>query len=224
LYGAGARVVAFARRAERLHALADELPGVIPVVGDLQQWDDLERLVSAAHEDAGPVDILVNTAAAPASPAPAQDESRDGIERTLMVNLVAPFRLSQLVFPDMRARNRGCIVNIASISGMVGIGRIPQASYAASKAALAGLTRELAAQWSRYGIRVNAIAPGFFKSEMTEPIYEQPKLEEWLQRNTLLGRHGTAADVGGALLYLTSDASDYVTGSTLVVDGGWTAR
>jgi NAD(P)-dependent dehydrogenase (short-subunit alcohol dehydrogenase family) len=155
---------------------------------------------------------------------PAEDETAEGIRRTLDLNLLAPFRLAQAVFPHMRAAGGGSIVHISSISGRVGIPGIPQASYAASKGGLSGLTAELAVQWARHGIRVNTVAPGFFRSEITEGMYTDERQHAWLRRNTLLPRDGTAGDIVGAVLWLASDAGRYVTGQTVVVDGGWTAR
>ena len=124
----------------------------------------------------------------------------------------------------MAAAGRGAIVHVSSISGQVGMPGIPQASYAASKAGLSGLTSELAVQWARHSIRVNTLAPGFFRSEITEPLYTTERGQAWLRRNTPLPTEGTVDDFVGAVLWLVSDAGRYVTGQTIVVDGGWTAR
>jgi NAD(P)-dependent dehydrogenase (short-subunit alcohol dehydrogenase family) len=124
----------------------------------------------------------------------------------------------------MRSEGRGAIVNVSSISGQVGIPGIPQASYAASKAGLSGLTSELAIQWARHSIRVNTVAPGFFRSEITEALYTDERSRDWLRRNTPLPIEGSVEDFVGAVLWLVSDAGRYVTGQTIVVDGGWTAR
>jgi NAD(P)-dependent dehydrogenase (short-subunit alcohol dehydrogenase family) len=99
-----------------------------------------------------------------------------------------------------------------------------QAAYAASKGAIASLTRELATQWARKGVRVNTLAPGYFATELTAPMFADERSREWIERNTPLGRPGELPELDGALLFLASDASSYVTGTTLVVDGGWTAR
>jgi NAD(P)-dependent dehydrogenase (short-subunit alcohol dehydrogenase family) len=119
---------------------------------------------------------------------------------------------------------RGSIVNVSSIGGRVGVPGIPQASYAASKMALSGLTAELAVQWARHSIRVNTVAPGFFRSEMTDSLYDEERGATWLRRNTPLPNEGSVDDFVGAVLWLVSDAGRYVTGQTIVVDGGWTAR
>jgi NAD(P)-dependent dehydrogenase (short-subunit alcohol dehydrogenase family) len=222
LHAAQARVVVAGRRADRLDALVADCPGMVAVPCDLERDEDLVRLAGTAAE-LGPVDILVNNAATIVG-AKAQDETREDIEATLRVNLVAPLRLCQLVYPGMAERGRGAIVNVTSIVAHHGIGRLPQAGYAGSKGGLAALTRELAVQWARDGIRVNAIAPGFFRSEITEGILGSEKITEFILRNTPLGRVGEPGDFDGALLFLASDASSFVTGQTVFVDGGWTAR
>ena len=118
----------------------------------------------------------------------------------------------------------GSIVNIASVWGLVGVGQIPDAGYAASKGGLVNLTRELAAQWARNGIRVNALAPGWFRSEMTEErMFQDERSLRWVRQRTPMGRGGEMHELDGALLYLASDASSFVTGTVLPVDGGWTA-
>jgi NAD(P)-dependent dehydrogenase (short-subunit alcohol dehydrogenase family) len=223
LASAGARVAVVARRYDRLVALAEEIGGV--AIGcdllDLAQVDGLVRQV--AKEVGGP-EILVNVAGAFAGACSAEHEPLESVLRTLNLNLVAPFRLCQEVFPHMTAEGRGAIVNVSSISAQVGIPGIPQASYAASKAGLSGLTGELAVQWARHSIRVNTVAPGFFRSEITDEMYEDERTSGWLRRNTPLPYEGGAEDFVGAILWLVSDAGRYVTGQTIVVDGGWTAR
>jgi NAD(P)-dependent dehydrogenase (short-subunit alcohol dehydrogenase family) len=167
---------------------------------------------------------LVNVAGSLIGREPAEREALEAIHQTLDLNLVAPYRLAQEVFPHMVSAGRGAIVNVSSISGHVGIPGIPQASYAASKLGLSGLTAELAVQWARHSIRVNTLAPGFFRSEITDGMYEDERSRAWLQRNTPLPTEGNVEDFVGAVLWLVSDAGRYVTGQTIVVDGGWTAR
>ena len=116
------------------------------------------------------------------------------------------------------------IINISSVIGLVSTAPIGGASYAASKSGIIGLTRELAGQWGRRGIRVNAIVPGWFDTEMTDGLFTNDKSAGWVRRNTMLGRGGESGEVDGALLFLASAASSYVTGHALVVDGGWIAR
>lgn len=223
LAGAGARVAVVARRGERLSRLAGEIDG-LAVVSDLSDEDQPKRVVEEVAQKLGDPEILVNAAGNIFSHDRAEDESLDNITRTLQLNLVVPFRLAQEVFPHMRAAGRGSIVNISSISGHVGVPGIPQASYAASKLGLSGLTAELAVQWARHSIRVNTIAPGFFRSEITAELYDDERGGSWLRRNTPLPYSGTAEDFVGAVLWLAGDAGRYVTGQTIIVDGGWTAR
>jgi NAD(P)-dependent dehydrogenase (short-subunit alcohol dehydrogenase family) len=223
LAAAGARVAVTARRLERLEALAGEIGGHA-VACDLLDPAAVDALVPTVVDQWGPPEILVNAAGHFAEGGPAETESLAGIEQTLALNLVAPFRLAQAVYPHMVAAGRGSVVNISSISGLVGIPGIPQASYAASKAGLSGLTVELAVQWAGRRIRVNTVAPGFFRSEITADLYEGERGHDWLRRNTPLPDDGQADDVVGAIVWLVSDAGRYVTGQTIAVDGGWTAR
>ena len=137
-------------------------------------------------------------------------------------NLVAVFALCRDVTPQMMDRGDGSIINIASVSWIRSLDRYGLASYRASKAAVVALTRELAAQWGRDGIRVNAITPAWFPSDMSGWL-EDTDLVAWIAERTAVGRPGQHAELDGTLIYLASDASRYVTGQTLVVDGGWTA-
>ena len=223
LSGAGARVILVARRVERLERLAQELDGAVALACDLGRDEDQVLPVARAVEMSGRIDIMVNNAGMESS-APAVDEPVDRFRQVLEVNLVAPFVLARGAAADMLARGEGgSIINIASILGLVGVGRIPQAAYTASKGGLVNLTRELAAQWATKGIRVNAIAPGFFPSELTTGLMGDERGRRWVGRNTPMGRFGRPSEMDGALLFLASDASTYVTGAILSVDGGWTA-
>lgn len=222
LAAAGARVVLAARRAERLEQLAQALPGSVAVACDLSDDGELARLVETALSACGRIDVLVNNAGA-TEVVPAEEQHPDQFRRILAVNLTAPFLLTQLVGRHMLASGGGVVVNIASVLGMRGVGQIPQAGYAASKGGLINLTRELAAQWARRGIRVNAIAPAWFPSEMTGDMFADEGGQRWIRRRTPMGRPGELDELDGALLFLASDASAYVTGQVLAVDGGWTA-
>ena len=223
LADAGASVALVARRRDRLEALAADIGGAA-VACDLLDDDALDAVVPEVAGRLGPPTVLVNAAGAIVDVHPAEDESPEAIRHTLELNLVAPLRLSQAVFPHLVAAGGGSIVHISSISGHVGVPGIPQASYAASKAGLSGLTRELAVQWALHRIRVNTVAPGFFRSDITADLYDSERGRAWLRRGTLLPDDGRAEDVVGAVLWLVSDAGRYMTGQTIVVDGGWTAR
>jgi NAD(P)-dependent dehydrogenase (short-subunit alcohol dehydrogenase family) len=224
LHAAGATVVAAARRAEALGSLADELgERLVAVPTDVAVEADRQRLVDAAVEaGGGTLEVLVNNAGI-SWIGPAERESAEDWQRALEVNLTAPFRLSQLAFDALRASGHGSIVNIASMLGLVGGTPVKQAGYCASKGGVVNLTRELGAQWARKGVRVNAIAPGWFRSEMTEAMWGDESSEAFVARGAPLGREGREDELDGALLFLASDAGSYVVGQTLAVDGGWTA-
>jgi NAD(P)-dependent dehydrogenase (short-subunit alcohol dehydrogenase family) len=217
LADAGATVFAAARRVDRLSGLG---AGVHAVRCDVSAEADRARLVDTALAETGRVDVLVNNAGVAGRAAAAQEGAAEFAD-VLAVNLAAPFDLARLVAASGTARS---IVNVASILGLVSTAPMGGAGYAASKAGLIGLTRELAGQWGSAGVRVNALAPGWFHSEMTEELFADHRSRRWVERNTMLGRGGEAGELDGALLFLASDASSYCTGQVLVVDGGWTAR
>lgn len=221
---AGARLVLVARRAERIEDLAETCDDAIAVAADLTDPDAPDAIVAAAIAHYGTIDALVNNAGA-THVVPAVDEHPDEFRRIHELNLVAPFALSRLVARQAIAAERhATIVNVASVLGVVGVGQIPQAGYAASKGGLINLTRELAAQWARQGVRVNVIAPGWFPSEMTAgPMFDDERGNRWMTSHTPMGRGGREHELDGALLFLASDASTFVTGQVLCVDGGWTA-
>jgi NAD(P)-dependent dehydrogenase (short-subunit alcohol dehydrogenase family) len=226
LASAGATVYAAARRLDRLEALAREDERIRPFACDVGLEDDRVRLIERVLGEADMVDVLVNNAGVSGAPK-AFDENSSGFADVLGVNLVGPFHLACLVASASREGAGWAslsIINVASILGLVSAAPMGGASYAASKAGLIGVTRELAGQWGREGIRVNAIAPGWFRSEMTEELFADAKSSEWVVRNTMLRRGGEGHELDGALLFLASDASTYCTGQVLVVDGGWTAR
>jgi NAD(P)-dependent dehydrogenase (short-subunit alcohol dehydrogenase family) len=226
LDAAGATVVLAARRIQRLEKLAAELRDAHPVACDLAVPGAPAALLDAAVAVVGRVDVLVNNAGVEHIEA-ALDQPLDEFRRELEVNLVAPFELARLVARSIvAAQARGSIVNVASIWALAGVGQIPDAGYAASKGGLVSMTRELAAQWARRGVRVNALCPGWFPSDMTVGpgrIFGDERGEAWMVRRTPMGRGGEEHELDGALLFLASDASSFVTGAVLPVDGGWTA-
>ena len=226
LAAAGARVVLAARRVSNLEEVAGRITAAggqaLAVQCDVTAERDVDHLVATTVEAFGGVDILVNNAGM-ADPQPAETEPYDLFRRIMDVNLNGVFLCTQRCARHMLAAGGGVIVNVASILGMVGGGQVPQASYTASKGAVVNMTRELAAQWARRGVRVNAILPGWFPSEMTADMFGDENGARWIRRKTPMGRAGEPAELTGALLFLASDASSYVTGATLAVDGGWTA-
>jgi NAD(P)-dependent dehydrogenase (short-subunit alcohol dehydrogenase family) len=189
LAAAGAVPVLAARRAERLEELVAQLPSADAVACDVTSEEERERLVLAVVERHGRIDGLVNNAGIGAT-APALRTSAEVFARVIDLNLVAPYALSRLVAAQMRnGSGGGAIVNVASVMGLRSLGEIPDAAYVASKAGLIGLTRELASQWGRHGIRVNAVAPGFFASEMTAELgADADSFPDWLTSQTPLRR------------------------------------
>jgi NAD(P)-dependent dehydrogenase (short-subunit alcohol dehydrogenase family) len=224
LGAAGATAVLAARREDRLALLRAELPGADTVTCDVTQAADRERLIETVLERHGRLDGLVNNAGAGAT-GPALKSSTEAFARVLDLNLTAPFALSCLAAARMRAGGGGSIVNVASVMGLRSIGEIPDAAYVASKAGVIGLTRELASQWGRHGIRVNAVAPGFFASEMTAELGDDPEaFPEFLLARTPLRRGGRAGELDEAVLFLLGAGSSFVTGHVLSVDGGMSVR
>jgi NAD(P)-dependent dehydrogenase (short-subunit alcohol dehydrogenase family) len=224
LDAAGARVAITARRAHRLVDLAGTLHDPLVVPCDITDPDAARAVVDSTLDRFGRIDVLVNNAGV-THMMPALEHGVDDFRRVIDVNLVAPFALARLAARAMiDAGTGGAIVNVASIWGLVGVGQIPDAGYAASKGGLVNLTRELAAQWARRKVRVNALAPGWFRTEMTEGrMFGDEASERWMRSRTPMGRGGDEHELDGALLFLASDASSFVTGQTLFVDGGWTA-
>jgi NAD(P)-dependent dehydrogenase (short-subunit alcohol dehydrogenase family) len=218
---AGADLALGARRADRLAGTArlvtDAGQRAVAVATDVANPADCQALVDAAMDTFGRVDVLVNNAGV-GTAVPATKETPEQFEQVIDINLNGCYWMAQACAKVMQPGSS--IVNISSVLAVTTAG-LPQAAYSASKAGLLGLTRDLAQQWSgRRGIRVNAIAPGFFASEMTEQ-YLPGYLEEQLRRAPL-GRAGEADELTAAVLFLASDAGSYITGQTLVVDGGLT--
>lgn len=223
LDAAGARVVVAARRVDRLETLVADLTDAVAVPCDVTVDADLEQLAARAFDVGGRIDVLVNNAGV-SGPMPAEDEPMEHFRHVVDVNLLAVFRLSQLVGRHMLDQGHGSIVNIASMLGLVASAPVKEASYTASKGGVVNLTRQLGAEWGRRGVRVNAIAPGWFPSEMNAAMWTDDSSMAYIERNAPMGRGGEPHELDGALLYLASDASSYVTGHILAVDGGWTAR
>lgn len=219
----GATVFAAARRLDRLEALAAEVPNVVPVACDVSSDDDCRRLVAQAVDAHGRVDILVNNAGI-SDPEPAIDQDIATFRRVIDIDLTACYVLAQLVARVMRDGEGGSIINVASIHAFVGSAPNNQPGYTAAKGGLVNLTRELAVEWARYGIRVNAIAPGYIATELTDEMIAGESGRTWIERNTPMRRPGRVAELDGAMLLLASPAGSYITGETIAIDGGWLAR
>jgi NAD(P)-dependent dehydrogenase (short-subunit alcohol dehydrogenase family) len=218
---AGADVVLAARRVDKLDATARLVEAAgrrgLTVATDVVDPAQCQSMVDAAMSEFGRVDVLVNNAGVGAA-VPSTRETADEFRSVVDINLNGSYWAAQACARVMQPGSS--IVNISSILGITTAG-LPQAAYSASKAAVIGLTRDLAQQWgSRKGIRVNAIAPGFFESEMTDAY--QPGYIESLKPRVLLGRMGDPVELAATLVWLASDAGGFVTGQTIVVDGGVT--
>jgi NAD(P)-dependent dehydrogenase (short-subunit alcohol dehydrogenase family) len=222
LAAAGAQVVASARRVERLEALAATDARIVPVAADVGDAGGRERLIADAEAALGRVDILVNNAGI-SDPKPVERETLDDFTRMIDINLTAVWHLSKLAGAGMVERGQGSIINITSILGLVGATPLKQAGYTATKGAVVNMTRELGLQWARKGVRVNAIAPGWFTSEMTEEMNTDSGMA-FIKQNGPMPRLADPSELDGPLLLLASDAGSFMTGTTVVVDGGWTAR
>lgn len=218
---AGADVVLAARRVEKLADVAELVAttgrAALPVATDIADPAAATRMVQAAMERFGRVDVLINNAGV-GTAHPATRETPEQFREVIDINLNGAYWAAQACGRVMGPGSS--IVNISSILGLTTAG-LPQAAYAASKAGLIGLTRDLAQQWgSRKGIRVNAIAPGFFESEMTEQY--RPGYLESVSHRIVLGRMGDPEELAATAVWLASDAGGYVTGQTIAVDGGFT--
>ena len=220
---AGAKVAVVARRAsffeEARKALGED---ALYLEGDVRDEARLEAIAQEVEEKLGPLTVLVN-AAGVSWGAPSLEMPVEKVREVLEVNLVGAFLASRVAARRMKERGYGKIVHIASVAGLKG--EYPEVldagGYSASKGGLIALTRDLAVKWGRWGIRVNALAPGFFPTRMTEKVL--PRAEAFLKATLPLGRPGAPGELGGAVLFLASPASDYVTGAVLPVDGGATA-
>lgn len=216
----GVFVAAVDRAEDGVASLATEFGSdrVLPLVADVVDPAAVESVVAAAHAWHGRLDFLVNNAGITVVKPP-EEETPFDFARVLDVNVRGTFHFCHFVGRRMLDQGFGSIVNIASINGIVA--SEGEAGYCASKGAVISLTHELAAQWAKRGVRVNALAPGYFFSSMTSSLYETHEGRAFLGRGPM-GRAGDPGELDGPLVFLLSDASSYVTGHTLTVDGGWT--
>jgi NAD(P)-dependent dehydrogenase (short-subunit alcohol dehydrogenase family) len=222
LAAAGASVVGVARRAEALADWQAETPGrTAALVHDLTDRALVPELARRAADPFGAPDIVIH-AAGINNRQHADDVTPEGWDQTLTLNLAVPFFLSQHLVGAMKDRGWGRIVTFASLQSSrafhAGL------SYGASKGGITQLTRAMAEAWSRQGITANAIGPGFFRTELTAPVFADPALAARNAAQTCIGRNGEPSDIDGPVLFLCSPASDYVTGQVLMVDGGFTAK
>ena len=222
---AGAAVVLLGRREAQLQEAVAEIEAVearaAALSADLSDRDQLPKLAERAMVPFGSIDILINAAGVNLRQ-PAEEITLESWDMTLNLNLAVPFFLAREFVPAMKEGGWGRIINIASLQSNRAF---PNGlAYGASKGGISQLTRAIAEAWSRHGITCNAIAPGFFPTELTAPVYKDPDQLDKLAAQTAIGRNGELSDLDGLTVFLASPASDYITGQIIHLDGGFTAK
>ncbi|MBE3557780.1 MAG: SDR family oxidoreductase [Ktedonobacteraceae bacterium] len=227
LVDAGAQVVLCSRKLPVCEEIAQAITTrggqALALACDITRQEDVERVVTAARERFGAIDILVNNSGATWG-APAEEMPLDKFQHVIDVNIKGTFLMSQVVGKTMIERGQGgTIINIASVAGLTGghPAYLHAVGYHASKAAVINMTRDLATSWARYDITVNAIAPGWFPTRMSRGLLEQ--YSEIMKAGIPLARFGKPEELKGVIVFLASPAASYITGQTIVVDGGLTA-
>ena len=225
LAAAGASVVLQGRSEERLQqtlaSIQEKQGKAVALPADLNKREQLPQIAAQAAEPFGSIDILINAAGINLRQE-ADDITLESWDETLNLNLAVPFFLAREVVPTMAANGWGKIINIASLqSSRAFANSVP---YGASKGGITQLTRAMAEAWSSKGINCNAIAPGFFPTGLTAPVYQKPEMLDKLAQQTAIGRNGELADLDGITVFLASTASDYITGQVIYIDGGFTAK
>jgi NAD(P)-dependent dehydrogenase (short-subunit alcohol dehydrogenase family) len=226
LAGAGARVAIMARTGDALRDVADTLRAagheVEMVVGSVTDADDVAAAAESVHRRWGRLDVLVNNAGISPSFVLAERVDLEDFAEVQAVNVRGPILCTQRALPFLAADGGGAVVNVSSVHGTVAHERT--LSYAASKGALEMVTRTFAVEWAGRGVRVNAVAPGYLETDMTEGLRDSERWRAHLLARIPMGRFGRPDEVVGAILFLASAAARYITGTTLFVDGGWTAQ
>jgi len=221
---AGARVVVSSRKQEAVDAVASEIKSkggeALAVACNVGEAADIQKLIDATVSAYGTIDILVNNAAANPSFGPVVETSESSFDKIISVNVKGPFELAKKVYPLMKAKKSGSVINISSVGGLrpePGLG-----IYSMSKAALISLTKVMAKEWGDDNIRVNVICPGLIKTKFSEALWSNEKIMNTMMKMLPIKRVGTPEEIAALALYLASDASSYSTGSVFTADGGFT--
>lgn len=222
----GAKMAILARRREKLEKVAAELKNMgaecLTVTCDVTDTSQVKQAVADIVAHFGRIDILANNAGT-SEIAPAESMTDESWKKVINVNLTAVFIVAREVGQQMIVQKYGKIINTSSMFGLVANTAFPVANYHAAKSGVVGLTKALAAEWAKHNITVNAIGPGFFESEMTQSAINTPEFTQYVQISCPAKRIGKTGELDGAMIFLASDASSYVTGQIICVDGGWTA-
>lgn len=225
LAAAGARLVLIGRTAAPLYETANEIAAAggqaLAILADVTDEPSVQQAAARVETELGGADILVNNAGT-AHVQPLLETPLSEVQRLLSVNVVGALACARAFGAQMIRRGGGRVINVASISALVGEPNV--SAYAASKGALVALTRSLAVEWARHGITVNALAPGYFHTDLNAQALEDPQIADRILKKIPLRRVGKPAELGPLLVYLASDASAFMTGSVLVIDGGQVAR
>ena len=220
LADAGAQIVLNGRDEAKLTSAANAIKGAQALAFDATDHAAVRLAVDAFEADHGPIDVLINNAGMQHR-TPLEDFPADAFERLLQTNIASVFHVGQAVARHMIKRGAGKIINIASVQ--TALARPGIAPYTATKGAVANLTKGMATDWARYGLQCNAIAPGYFDTPLNAALVADPEFSAWLEKRTPAGRWGKVEELVGAAVFLSSDASSFVNGHTLFVDGGITA-
>jgi NAD(P)-dependent dehydrogenase (short-subunit alcohol dehydrogenase family) len=221
---AGADVALVARTEDALAGVAARVRELgrraVPVLADVSRVASIEEIFERIARDCGRIDILVNAAGAQVRK-PVLEVTEEDWDCVVAVNLKAVYFCSQAAARHMIGQGGGKIINIASLTSTIGI--LHASVYGATKGGVLSLTRSMALEWARYGISVNAIGPGYFATELTRGVHQDPVRSQWVIDRTPMGRWGVPRDLAGTVVFLASPASDFITGELINVDGGWLA-
>lgn len=225
LAGAGADLVIASRNEANLQACAREIreetkANVLPVTFDVCKMQDIDKLVKEAMDEYGHIDILVNSAGMNIRK-PVIEVTEQDWEAVMNVQLKGVYFTCQAAAKQMIKQGKGKIINMASLTSVLGLPNI--SVYGACKGGIVQISKAMAVEWTQYNINVNCIGPGYYKTEMTAPLFNDPEKAQGILRRIPMGRTGVPEDLAGAVIFLASDASDYMTGQVVFVDGGWLA-